>query len=185
MANYAGRRAVRGLYILFGVSLGSFVLSDFVPGDFYAEARLNPEISSDSLTAMKLQHHLDQPFIFKYCSWLESVVRGDWGFSLSYNMPVGALLWSRLVNTLLLTVSAMVLAWLVAVPVGLWLATGGRTLNGLSPCRGHAFSGMAADESMGRRAGPRSTSCTTRDGADGFSAAGHFDARGILHRRDP
>ena len=122
---------MRGLYILFGVSLGSFVLSDFVPGDFYAEARLNPEISSDSLAAMKLQHHLDQPFIFKYCSWLESVVRGEWGFSLSYNMPVGALLWSRLVNTLLLTVSATVLAWLVAVPVGLWLATGGRTLNRL------------------------------------------------------
>ena len=55
-------------------------------------------------------------------------MRGEWGFSLSYNMPVGALLWSRLLNTLLLTATATVLAWSVAVPAGIWLATGGRAL---------------------------------------------------------
>ena len=123
--NFVRRRAVRGLYILFGVSLGSFILSELVPGDFYAEARLNPQISPDALVRMKLEHHLDQPPLLKYGYWLASVVRGEWGFSLSYNMPVGSLLWSRLLNTLLLTVTATVLVWLVAVPAGIWLAIGG------------------------------------------------------------
>jgi peptide/nickel transport system permease protein len=117
---------VRALYILFGVSLVSFVLSELAPGDYYAEARLNPQISADALVQMKSEHRLDQPLILKYCYWLESVVRGEWGFSLSYNMPVARLLWPRLLNTLLLTVTAAVLAWVVAVPAGIWLATGGR-----------------------------------------------------------
>jgi peptide/nickel transport system permease protein len=131
MAHYAGLRAVRGLYILFGVSLGSFVLSELAPGDFYAEARLNPQISLDALVRMKSEHHLDQPLISKYGYWLESVVRGEWGFSLSYNMPVKRLLWWRLLNTLLLTVTATVLAWVVGVPAGIWLATGGRAVQRL------------------------------------------------------
>ena len=129
VANYAGLRAVRGLYLLFGVSLGSFVLSEVAPGDFYAEARLNPQISPDALIQMKSEHHLDQPLISKYSYWLESVVRGEWGFSLSYNMPVKRLLWWRLLNTLLLTVTATVLAWVVGVPSGIWLATGGRAVH--------------------------------------------------------
>ena len=146
-ANFAGRRAVRGVYILFGVSLGSFILSELAPGDFYAEARLNPQISRDTLVAMKLQHHLDQPLILKYCYWLESVVHGEWGYSLSYNMPVGALLWSRLVNTLVLTVTATILAWLVAIPAGIWLATGGRALNRLLARGGLAEYSMAGTRS--------------------------------------
>lgn len=131
MANYVGRRALRGLYILFGVSLGSFILSELAPGDFYAEARLNPQISPDALVRMKSEHRLDQPLISKYGYWLESVVRGEWGFSLSYNIPVGRLLWPRLLNTLLLTLTATVLAWVVAVPAGIWLATGGRAVHRL------------------------------------------------------
>jgi peptide/nickel transport system permease protein len=131
IANYISRRAARGLYILFAVSLCSFILSVLAPGDFYAEARLNPQISRRALVALQSQHRLAQPLPMKYLDWLESVVRGEWGFSLSYNMDVWPLLRSRLLNTLLLTITATVLAWFIAVPAGIWLASTGRTLNRL------------------------------------------------------
>jgi peptide/nickel transport system permease protein len=51
------------------------------------------------------------------------VSRGELGFSLTYNRPVASLLWPRLRNTLLLTVPATTLAWLIAVPVGAWSAS--------------------------------------------------------------
>ena len=50
------------------------------------------------------------------------MIRGDFGYSLTYDGPVAPLLWPRIRATLLLTGTATMLAWLIAVPVGLWNA---------------------------------------------------------------
>lgn len=129
VAEYAGRKAAWGLYTLLWVSLGAFKLSTLAPGDFFSEARLNPQISHDALVARRAERGLDRPLPVKYGHWLKSVLRGEWGFSLSYNMPVAPLLWSRMRNTLLLTCTAVILCWLIAVPAGIWLATAGGARN--------------------------------------------------------
>lgn len=59
----------------------------------------------------------------KYLDWLRSVSRGELGFSLAYNRPVASLLWPRALNTLMLTVPATALAWLLAIPLGAWSAS--------------------------------------------------------------
>ncbi len=51
-----------------------------------------------------------------------AVAHGDLGFSIAYNAPVAPLLWSRALNTLLLAVTAMLLTWIIGVPVGVWSA---------------------------------------------------------------
>jgi len=53
---------------------------------------------------------------------MRSVLRGQMGFSLAYNSPVAPLLWMRARNTLLLTLTAMLLAWALALPLGIWSA---------------------------------------------------------------
>ena len=53
---------------------------------------------------------------------LGSVLKGDFGFSFATNSPVADLLWIRARNTLLLTGLATLLAWVLAVPLGLWAA---------------------------------------------------------------
>jgi peptide/nickel transport system permease protein len=58
----------------------------------------------------------------RYLSWLNSVVHGEMGFSFAYNSPVGPLLLVRARNTLLLTVTATLLAWAIALPLGIWSA---------------------------------------------------------------
>ena len=84
--------------------------------------RLDPRISAATLSAMRVRYGLDQSLPEKYVRWLQSVGRGELGFSVTHNAPVGPLLWRRARNTLLLTVPATALAWLIAIPLGIWAA---------------------------------------------------------------
>ncbi len=115
---YFLRRIVHGAFLLVGVSILSFVLMELAPGDFFAEMRLNPQLSAETLAGLRQQYGLDQPLPVRYLHWVQSVARGEFGFSFAYNTPVAPLLWSRAGNTLLLTIPAALFAWLIAVPVG-------------------------------------------------------------------
>jgi len=58
----------------------------------------------------------------RYGRWVKAALHGDLGYSIAYNVPVTPLLWSRAKNTLLLTTTAMLLTWLISVPLGVWAA---------------------------------------------------------------
>jgi peptide/nickel transport system permease protein len=117
------RRAVHGVLLLVGVSMLSFVFLQLAPGDFLDEARLNPQISVETLAGLRTQYGLNQSLPQRYLRWLNSVRKGDLGFSFAYDCSVTTLLWPRARNTLLLTGIATALAWLLAVPLGTWSAT--------------------------------------------------------------
>jgi peptide/nickel transport system permease protein len=108
--------------LLFGVSVLCFLFTEMAPGSFFDEMRLNPQISPETILALDVRYGLDQPLLVRYGHWLAAVVRGDLGFSIAYNAPVAPLLWSRALNTLLLATSAMLLTWLIGVPLGVWSA---------------------------------------------------------------
>jgi peptide/nickel transport system permease protein len=112
------RRILHGLLLLFGVSALSFVLLSAAPGNLFDELRLNPQISADTVAALKTQYGIDKPWPVRYVRWLRSAARGEFGYSLSYQCAVGTLLWPRARNTLLLTSLATLLAWIIAVPWG-------------------------------------------------------------------
>jgi peptide/nickel transport system permease protein len=120
---YFSARLGHGLLVLIGVSVLSFLLAEVAPGTYLDELKLDPRISPATLAAMRDRYGLDQSLPDKYFHWLQSIGRGEMGFSVAYNRPVGPLLWPRVRNTLLLTVPATVLAWLIAVPVGTWAAS--------------------------------------------------------------
>ncbi|HYK90205.1 MAG TPA: ABC transporter permease [Acidobacteriota bacterium] len=120
---YLVRRVVHALFLLLGVSLLSFALMQLAPGDFFEEMRLNPQISPQTITALRARYGMDRPFFARYSGWLKSLLAGDFGFSLSYNSPVASLLKPRIRNTLILTVTAILTAWLIAVPIGVWSAS--------------------------------------------------------------
>jgi peptide/nickel transport system permease protein len=120
---YLSLRLGHGLLVLAGVSVLSFVLAELAPGSVFDEVRLDPRISAETVAAMRDRYGLDRSLPDKYFRWLQSIPRGELGFSVSYDSPVGPLLWPRARNTLLLTVTATVLAWCIAVPVGAWAAS--------------------------------------------------------------
>ncbi len=120
------RRAAQGVLLLVFVSVLSFVLVDLAPGDFYSEMRLDPRISDETLRALRAQHGLDRPLPARYLRWVASLARGELGYSFAYASPVAPLVWPRARNTLLLTATATAIAWMLAIPLGVWWATGPR-----------------------------------------------------------
>lgn len=120
---YLSQRALHALFLLFGVSLLTFLFSALTPGSYFDEMRLNPQIAPETVAALRAQYQLDRPLPVRYAQWLNAVAHGRMGFSFAYNTPVGPLLWVRARNTLLLTITATLLAWLLALPLGVWSAS--------------------------------------------------------------
>jgi len=126
----AGRRLLRAALLLAGVSALCFLFTEMAPGSFFDEMRLNPQISPETISALRTQYGLDQPLPVRYARWMKSLARGDLGYSIAYNTPVAPLLWARAKNTLLLTGTALLLTWILAVPLGvLTAASRGRLLD--------------------------------------------------------
>jgi peptide/nickel transport system permease protein len=119
---YALRRFARAVAVLLAASVLCFVLSEMAPGSFFDEMRLNPQISPQTIAGLRAQYGMDRPLPIRYWLWLRSAAQGEFGYSFAYNAPVRPLLLARARNTLLLTLSATLLAWLVAVPLGTWAA---------------------------------------------------------------
>jgi len=136
---YLGHRVLQSIFLLLGVSLLSFAFVDLAPGNFFDEMRLNPQISSETVANLQRQYGMERSLPVRYFRWLKSAARGEFGFSFAYNAPVAPLLWSRARNTLLLTGSAVLLAWLVALPLGI-LSAGKR--RGWIDCAGGLVTSM-------------------------------------------
>jgi peptide/nickel transport system permease protein len=79
----------------------------------------------DQNTAADLRNRfgLDQPMVVQYWKWISNIaLRGDFGLSFEWQQPVGDLIWERMALTLLLTLSALLLTWGIALPVGVFSA---------------------------------------------------------------
>jgi peptide/nickel transport system permease protein len=117
------RRLLRAFLLLIGVSVLCFAFTQMAPGSLFDEMRLNPQISPETIATLQAHYDLNQPLPVRYAKWILAAVRGDLGYSIAYNAPVGPLLWTRAKNTLLLTTTATVLTWLIGVPLGVWSAS--------------------------------------------------------------
>jgi len=119
---YLLRRLGHALFLLAGVSVLSFLFTAFAPGTYFDEMRLNPQISPETVAALRAQYGLDKPLPSRYANWLGSLIHGEMGYSFAYNSPVAPILLLRARNTLLLTVTSTLLAWAIALPLGVWSA---------------------------------------------------------------
>ncbi len=123
MIPFLAQRLARTLFVLFGVSVLAFILIDLAPGEYFQEMRLSPQISRETVAALRVEYGLDQPLPVRYTRWLRSAARGELGFSFAYNTPVWPLLRTRMGNTLTFTITALLCSWLVAIPIGVWMAS--------------------------------------------------------------
>jgi peptide/nickel transport system permease protein len=120
---FIARRMLRAALLLIGVSFLCFLFTQMAPGSFFDEMRLNPQISPETIADLRLHYGLDRPLPTRYWRWMTSLARGDLGYSIAFNAPVAPLLWTRAKNTLLLTITATILTWLIGVPLGVCSAS--------------------------------------------------------------
>ncbi len=122
MISYLVRRLLHMIPILLGVSLLTFLLMSLAPGDYYTQLSQNPQITPAKLAELRAKQHLDKPWFVRYAYWLKYAAQGDLGYSIAYKIPVSQLIMGRLWNTFILSFWAMVLAWAVAIPLGILAA---------------------------------------------------------------
>lgn len=115
---YVARRLVLLLPVLLGISLFVFSIIRFAPGD-PVHAALGMDYDPDLAAQMRHDLGLDKPIPQQYVWWLGRVMRGDLGRSIVAGETVQDLILSRLPTTLVLAFSSMIVALLVAVPLGI------------------------------------------------------------------
>jgi peptide/nickel transport system permease protein len=104
------------------VSVLAFVFARLAPGDFYSEMQADPRISGATIEGLRERAGLRGSWPAQYAAWAASLARGNFGYSLAYQGPVAPILWQRARATLLLTGTATFIAWLLALPLGVWNA---------------------------------------------------------------
>ncbi|MEJ5339147.1 MAG: ABC transporter permease [Aquificaceae bacterium] len=112
-------RIFQAFLTLLGVTFLSFLIIKLAPGDYLDQLKLNPQISPETIEALKRQYGLDQNVFMQYIKWLISALKFDLGYSFQYHAPVSQLIGERVWNTLLLTVTSTIFSWLIAVPLGM------------------------------------------------------------------
>ena len=122
MPGYVARRVGALAITLLFVSLLVFVVVRVLPGD-PALIILGLEANADSVARVRQALGLDQPVPVQYAQWVGRALRGDLGRSIQYDLPVGALILSRLTVTLPLTLLAAGFMIAAAIPLGVFAAT--------------------------------------------------------------
>ncbi len=128
MLLYILRRLIHAIPTIIGVTFISFLIIKLAPGDYLDQLKMNPQISPETIERLRKLYGLDEPLLIQYLKWLKSAIFFDLGYSFQYHAPVTQLIWERIPNTLLLSVSSALLSWSIAVPLGIIAAVKENTL---------------------------------------------------------
>ncbi len=119
---YISGRLVSLLLTTLAASVIVFLLMQVLPGD-PAAVILGINAQPETLAALHKQLGLDQPLWWRYLTWIGGFLKGDFGTSYTYSVPISELLGPRIMVTLPLALLSMVLSVAVAIPVGVYAAS--------------------------------------------------------------
>lgn len=123
MLRLIGRRLLQLLPILLGIVVISFCVMQLAPGDFLTSLRGQPQIKPETIERLSKDFGLDKPWYEQLGLWLWNALHGNFGFSYTYKIGVFSLIGQRLYYTVLLSLCATILAWGIALPLGIYTAT--------------------------------------------------------------
>ena len=118
MGKYIVRRIISLIPVLFFVSVIVFTITRIIPGD-PAAVMLGETATQEAIERLGESLGLNDPLPIQYSHFLGDLLRGHLGDSPAYNKPVTELIAQTLPNTLLLGLTAIFLALLIAVPIGI------------------------------------------------------------------
>ncbi len=122
MTRFISRRLLQLLPLLLAVTLISFGVMQIAPGDYLDTLRGQPTISPETIERLRVSFGLDKPWYVQYFRWLINAFRGDFGYSFTYKIEVFTLIGQRLYYTFLLSFWSTVFSWVIAIPLGIYIA---------------------------------------------------------------
>ena len=129
MLLYIVRRVIMLIPILFLISIVSFVVIELPPGDWVSNYITNLrnsgiDLQEEEAARLSAIYGFDQPSYVRYAKWMTGILtRGDFGWSFQWGKPVNEILRERLPFTILISFSALILSWVIAIPIGIYSAT--------------------------------------------------------------
>ncbi|HEY0472982.1 MAG TPA: ABC transporter permease [Kribbella sp.] len=121
MGPYLIRRLLIGIPVLLGVTVINFFIINLAPGS-PADLYLSPTSTPEDVIRTKAELGLDRPIWVQYFHWLTRLVHGDLGVSFQNREPVTQLIGDRIGPTLLLMGTSLLVAYLIAIPIGIFAA---------------------------------------------------------------
>lgn len=118
---YIGKKLAAMIITLLCISFLVYLSFDMIPGDA-ALAALGTDATPDSLAALREELGLNRPFLERYFEWLVSFIRGDFGISYKYHMPVAEMILSKLPITVIMAVISFFIMVIISLPIGIYTA---------------------------------------------------------------
>ena len=127
MLAFIVRRLLYMIPTLIVISIASFIIIQLPPGDYLTAyiaklAQTGADLDASAVEALRQRYGLDQPFYIQYLKWVVGMLHGNFGYSFEWNRPVSTLILERLPLTLIVSVTALLFAWAVALPIGIYSA---------------------------------------------------------------
>lgn len=127
MLRYIGSRVLMMIPTIIVVSIVSFVVIQLPPGDFLTSyvagmTSRGETIDDAAIESLRRAYGLGEPIHVQYVKWMAGVVRGDFGQSFTWRVPVSQLIWERVWLTILISFVTLMFTWAVAFPVGIYSA---------------------------------------------------------------
>src|SRR5687768_11590458 len=122
MTSYLAGRLLSLIASLIVASIVIFFVLEVLPGD-PAQFILGMNAQPDTLAALRTQLGLDAPPLVRYINWVFGMLRGDFGVSYTYRVPVSELILERIGVSLPLALYALTLTILIAFPAGIFAAS--------------------------------------------------------------
>ena len=127
MLAYIGRRALLAIFTVWAISVLSFAIIQLPPGDYVTSyiaqmASMGSVVTDEEAQNLRIQYGLGQPIYVQYLKWMKLVVQGNFGMSMEWRRPVTEVIGERLWLTVVVSVAALILTWVLALPIGIYSA---------------------------------------------------------------
>ena len=114
-------RTLQLVLVLWAVVTILFLMFRLMPGNPLA-AYIDPTFTAEQQEALIRQFGLDKPLWSQYFTYLINLLQGELGYSFRYRTPVADRIWLLLPNTLILTFTSLIVAYVFGILAGAWLA---------------------------------------------------------------
>lgn len=127
MLSYLLRRLLFAALTVWAVTALSFVIIQLPPGDYVTAYIAEQEsmgniISTAEAANLRAEYGLGEPIYVQYVKWMGRMAEGDFGVSMEWKRPVMSVIGDRLLLTVILSLAAVFLTWIIALPTGIYSA---------------------------------------------------------------
>lgn len=127
MLTYIIRRILIMIPTLLAISLIIFVIIQLPPGDYFESYKAaliagGETVDEGKIEFLRQEYGFDRPIMEQYVFWVWGMLRGNFGYSFEFDLPVSEVVGDRLYLTALVSFATIFFTWFVSFPIGLYSA---------------------------------------------------------------